>query len=532
MSLVFEAEQIPADIYRLSKEQLLEFLSRYGIKYKDEDTVAELRPVVASLKAFLKTELTEEKKYLFRELVSRKQYLSEGQPLKYPILAKIEKFIKERENLYDTPDLDETEHQYEEVRPRTPLGILSFPPPYNIDNTASQSTGKVTPKADTVNIQENTPKMSKEKLPLISAGTFHGLPSENPNDFTDKYEIAAISNHWSDQTRLNLFPAYLAGTALAWYQHYSKGRDITDWEQLKKVFIATFTPAAQAQTLQAILEKKVQGRDQPVLSYFLEVMTLCKRHDPDIKDKQIIQYVIHGLRPEYCELILNETCDTVQQLEERLKKIELHIQIRALNKEKFERAESKVGTKQNTNTDTHEEKLSNIEATLNELTQAVSHLKLQNAAIPGRGHKQDTSRDYYGGRGNWGNYHRGPRDFRQNNTFHNRGGWGHSVRQQGPYYQGNNRPSWNEGKVNYHQRPQASQNSSYDKSRGHGGRGDMYCTYCNRNNHNTNDCRYNRAKRGALTQNKNMYCDHCKMTNHSRDNCFRLKSGGHGSKNE
>lgn len=51
--------------------------------------------------------------------------------------------------------------------------------------------------------QENV-KMG-ENLPLISAGSFSGLPTDNPNDLIEKYQIAAQSYNWSENTKLNLF---------------------------------------------------------------------------------------------------------------------------------------------------------------------------------------------------------------------------------------------------------------------------------------------------------------------------------------
>jgi hypothetical protein len=529
-------EIIPPDIYQVSKEHLQEILSKFGIKYYEKDRVSELRPVVASLKSFFKTNVTEEKKSLFRELIVGKRGLSDLQLNKYPALAKIEEFLRERENLYDQPELNNfTEPDYEDVVP-----ALSFPPPYNIDNGESSSSQRGEKGGEQievrrteeirrqesngeVNLQDNSlkePNMSKEKLPLISASTYHGLPTESPQEFVDKYEIAAISNHWTEQTKLNLFPAYLAGTALSWYQHYSKGKQLNSWEDLKKVFTTTFTPAAQAQTLQALLDRKVQGREQPVLSYFLEVITLCRRHDPSMRDSQIIQYVIQGLRPEFCERVLNETCDTLDQLEQSLKKIELQIQIRALNKEKFDRAD-RLGSQNDSYTDTHRERLNNIEASLNALTQVVSSLKLQQPEQPDReyagGSTNDTMGNYQHNRERVGNFRRDTRDYRQNN---NRTNWG----QQSPHktYQSRNY---------YAQGSQTSQTRTHDRSRGTDLRSNLYCTYCKRTNHDTQDCRLKGTRTVNTNHPQSRYCDYCKMTNHSRENCFRLKRSATVTKN-
>lgn len=216
--------------------------------------------------------------------------------------------------------------------------------------------------------------MSKEKLPLISAGTYYGLPSENPNDFIDKHENAEGCNHWKEETRIHLFPAHLAGTELTWYQHYSSGRDINSWKHLKDTFILTFTPVAQAQRLQAILERKIQGKDKPVFCYYLKIITLCRRHDPTTTEKQIIQHVIQGLRPEYSKRILGQTCDNLQQLEDNLRRFKVQVEMGRMNRERFRRAEKeKTG---HTYYDRHRVDINSLQAEIKSLTQTVANLKI------------------------------------------------------------------------------------------------------------------------------------------------------------
>lgn len=185
----------------------------------------------------------------------RQRYLDEVDLLRYPSLTRIEQFIRDRDNLYDNPASEHPGSDYEEI------DFNSANLSDNLSQGSSQESGNNSTRDNTpeppVNQNElNRVEMARENLPLISAGTYHGLLTENPNDFIDKYEIAAKSNNWQELSKINLFPAHLAGTALAWYKHYSAGQNINNWENLKTTFITTFTPAAQAQTIQAVLEKR------------------------------------------------------------------------------------------------------------------------------------------------------------------------------------------------------------------------------------------------------------------------------------
>jgi hypothetical protein len=491
---------LPTDIYRVSKAHLQNILTKFNIKYREDDIVADLRPIVADLKAFLKSNLTEEKKFILSKLLNRRENLTEGELEKYPGLIRIEQFIRERDNLYDTPETQEQpDHAYEDIDFSDASSTDSLPETQHNRHLNDNSVERVS---------SNT-NMSKENIPLISAGTYHGLESENCQDFVDKYELAAKSNNWSLDTKLNLFPAHLANTALAWYKYYSTNKNVNNWDDLKKAFISAFTPAAQAQTLQSLLERKVQGRDQPVLAYYLEILTLCKRHDPDTTDKQIIHYIIQGLRPEYCDKILNETCDTLDQLEKNLKKIEIQMEIRALNREKYSRAES-TGTNDKL-LDKYRQEIDSLQSDVRNLTQAISNMNVRQNTPPNTGlynsfgnpqrsYKQYTPRaNQYSNRNTYTHAYQPQPDARQKHQPY-------SPRTTNPPYVGTTRDQA------HTPRAPASKQTTYYK----------YCHICKRNNHNTQQCRFN-------TQAK--YCSFCKMTNHDEINCFKKPKSDPNQKN-
>lgn len=511
---------IQQDIYRVSKVELQGILTKFHIQYREDDTVADLRPIVADLKSYLKSNWTEEKKHLLRQLLSRR-FLTETEREKYPSLRRIEQFLSERVNLYDDPavDYELSGDEYEEIE-------------FNVEKSSDTqsrnsqegahrdaltvTTSKIPSIAETI--------MSKEKLPLISAGTYHGLQSENPNDFIDKYEIAAMSNHWQENSKLNLFPAHLTGTALAWYQHYSKGKEINNWDNLKKVFIAAFSQIGQVQTLQNILENKIQGKDQPVLTYYLEILTLCRRYDPETTDKKIIRHIKQGLRPEFCERILGESCETLEELEGNLRKIELQLEIRAANREKYRRAES-AGNCQDYLIGKSQE-LHNLQAEIKSLTQMVQSLSVQK--LTPRNVQQcqhltqqqaprapDTSMKR-------GNYYGGQNNFRQSfNQYRSQPRW--NPRPVIQSYQPQHRSPWNPNRQTQYFRPQMQAFGSKNDR--------MYCDICRRNNHKTEECRFRRTQTGEMGQARARFCDYCHMNNHKREDCYRLKKAENNTKN-
>jgi hypothetical protein len=518
MDIEWDHDLAQEDIYRLTKGELQDFLLKLGLTYKEEDSVATLRQVGSAIKNIIRKHNTPEVRDAFSKLTKGKIRIEEKIVEDIPDFAKIQDYLIERENIYDNVhDRDNTEKQLNKISEER-----------KVEHQYEQP--RFVP----------APAMA-EHLPLISAGTFNGLQSENPNEFIDKYEIAAKSNNWQNKTKINLFPAHLAGNALAWFAHYTKSREINNWEELKAKFIDTFRPIAQANSLQLVLDKKVQLREQSALNYFLEVLAICRRYDQGISDKQIINYVIQGLQPEICERILNEKTDTIDELESSLRKIELHLGIQKQNREKFQRATGsdvyREGNATRGQYDEHyrgnDRDLKAIETEIKTLTNIVSNLSLRNSRDQVRGTSQE--RQWRETRSpSWG----------RGNRFEDRRGYESDRRQNErswPKYQPREVERRFENPINYR-----AQRGSFQEARngaqerrvqfqspnrrgaqetprsafGQRQRGaEKFCSVCKRNNHNTEQCRF--VNNNRLRENREMFCRICKLNNHNTENCRR-----------
>ncbi|KAG8254803.1 aspartic-type endopeptidase activity protein, partial [Homalodisca vitripennis] len=263
METILHEDLIPLDTYRTSKSDIIEILNENGILSRDTDTVADLRPILAALKNLTRISASHPNiKTIFNYLTTRKTHLSEEDRENYKDLATIEDFLVQRTNLYDIVHNPEAD-----IKTQAPPTLAQHYEPLTLPD------------------RTNTATMG-ENIPLISAGTYTGLQSENPQDFLDKFLVAATSNRWTDNTKVNLFPAHLSGTALTWFKHYRQKQrgEAIQWDQLAKSFIEAFTPLAQTQSLQMILEHKIQGENEPTLNYFLDILTTCRRYDPTIQD--------------------------------------------------------------------------------------------------------------------------------------------------------------------------------------------------------------------------------------------------------
>lgn len=316
---------LTTEITRIRKAQLKAILLKYNILTTNETTEA-IRKKASILKQSLLLIRAEPQIQVFFEgLIKHTHVIDSEQKLQFPILAELEKIV-----LYDQTSPSSSENAYEPLNASDSesdnLSESGEPDPRDDTKlTAAPAELQIDPLQHHTNNTQTIPAMT-ENLPLISAGSFNGLNSENPTDFIEKYLLAAESNNWTEQSKLKLFPNHLGGIAINWFKNYkakAPNNAIPNWETLKKDFLQAFTPLAQCSSLSAILENKIQGPNETTLSYLLDITTTCRRYDPEVTEAQIIHFILRGLRPEILQKVLTKENNTLDRLEKNLKEAEI-----------------------------------------------------------------------------------------------------------------------------------------------------------------------------------------------------------------
>src|SRR5436190_16457455 len=335
------------DIYSLRKPELIKLLINHGIYADDEDNQNNhLRPLASKLKALV-TESTSNpiKREILRKVLCTEIPLPDHEKLIYPEFAELHSEVIARKQRYL-----QSQESGDEIYQNLETAIykkLNLEPKFNLPALAdlqSPSRGVqkpfVFPSSPIHNSNPQEVKMPQENLPLITAGSFSGLPSENVNDFLEHYVLAAESNNWHEDTKLTLFPTHLQNSAKIWFNLYKKRNPNPRWDDLQQEFRKAFTYAAQADSLSAIMQKKTQNKNEPVLNFFLDVVSTCKRYNPDIPDKDIIRYFLQSVRPEYCTYLSTLKNEDLSELEVNLLKAERFVSLNSQNKERYEKENS------------------------------------------------------------------------------------------------------------------------------------------------------------------------------------------------
>lgn len=605
---------LEVDIYRKKQDELCRILGQYNIEapIKDYDTSQDtLRPLAAKLKALVRVAKTNSSlEKLLSIVLSRERELTEEEKRRFPTLEDFQADLKDRDKAFteqvstensensDPDDLVveneyENEHDYESLdfsnnsKASTStvsnyLNPIQQPTASNRITQVSLFTEVKQEQAhNNIINQDNHINLimpgNKEKLPLISAGNFSGLLSENVIDFIDKYELAALSNNWSDDNLIKLFPAHLSGTALYWFKNYKTRNQNPTWNEIKTEFKKTFTPVALADNLDLIMERKIQGEHENSMNYFVDVVATCRRYEPQIQEKKIIYYVLQGLKPQICKYVSTLENSTLAGLEENLLKAEAYILTTQRNREKYDREQTRNNTtfnreiqapKDTKSLDLHDElaELKTMVANL-ELTSRQSRSRDRNPKGQNRSDERDRSKSSDRNRNfsRRDNRTRFEADFTPSSGSSNRDRYkkasydrsvDRSQERSNGFVRGGNRnytprpsydthyyqprPYYNHPPTNMYQDPSFGhcyplkpmtnyygRQNYYQNTPNHQNK---YCQICNRSGHNLNQCFFNKRAandsnrgRGGRQDHNRPKCDYCGRFNHLERDCFHKK---------
>jgi hypothetical protein len=76
-----------------------------------------------------------------------------------------------------------------------------------------------------------------KNIPLSALPNFHGLSTEDPDEFLFEFDILCRSyDYTTTMQKLKLFPATLKGNALRWFMSLG-GENISTWGQMRHLFL-------------------------------------------------------------------------------------------------------------------------------------------------------------------------------------------------------------------------------------------------------------------------------------------------------
>ena len=140
----------------------------------------------------------------------------------------------------------------------------------------------------------------KAKIPVFS-----GYPEEDVLAWLHIFYKNANALGWNDREKLSRFPLYLSGSAVYWYtSHIAKSTEsLSSFNALRDKFISCFLPDDFSAYVNQQLRNYTQGYNQTVTSYIFTVERLCRQKNPNMSEKEIIEYLYDGIHPQIRSLV-------------------------------------------------------------------------------------------------------------------------------------------------------------------------------------------------------------------------------------
>jgi len=158
--------------------------------------------------------------------------------------------------------------------------------------------------------------MAKPAKIAVVPPKFSGRLNEDAFKYLQNFQLAAISNVWTDDLKIKAIPNYLTDTALNWYHSYVRDRNaaatlaagapatakITWTEFVDDIQKAFKTVASKEVAEQKLNDRKQQIGEGPE-DYVYSMLDLLNDFNSDMQDESRIRYIIKGLRASYLEKI-------------------------------------------------------------------------------------------------------------------------------------------------------------------------------------------------------------------------------------
>jgi Zinc knuckle len=162
-----------------------------------------------------------------------------------------------------------------------------------------------------------------------SIPTFSGEHTQNVREWIEIVSLKFDIIDYDSLQRRRFIPQYLSGAALKW--HLIHREALTEWGDYTRAIELAFpqiTTTSRDMNLQ-LLKSRVQGPTEPFNLYYNAVVDLCRQHNPDMADVQVVDWLKAGMRLELFEKLHGDEFLTPQSLLLRTQRLELDHEVLA-----------------------------------------------------------------------------------------------------------------------------------------------------------------------------------------------------------
>ncbi|CAF2848303.1 unnamed protein product [Rotaria sp. Silwood2] len=147
---------------------------------------------------------------------------------------------------------------------------------------------------------------------IDSIPIFSGQPIENITEWLDIVSLKFDIIGYDSRQKRRFLPQYLAGNALKW--HLTHREDLLSWDDYTNAIADAFpqiVTTSRDMNLQLLKDRK-QGDNESFTEYYASIIDLYRKHDTDMTDLQIIDWLKAGMKITLYERLQGEDFITPQ----------------------------------------------------------------------------------------------------------------------------------------------------------------------------------------------------------------------------
>ncbi|XP_077553105.1 uncharacterized protein LOC144167775 [Haemaphysalis longicornis] len=141
--------------------------------------------------------------------------------------------------------------------------------------------------------------------------SFHGSPSEDPEDWLEQLERVRIFNRWDDAETFRHVFFYLEDSARTWFENHESS--LTNWARFKSDFLKTLTTLVRKERVALLLETRTQHPNEGVMIFVEEMKRLFCRADPEMTEEKKLRFLMRGVKQELFACLVRNPPKTVSE---------------------------------------------------------------------------------------------------------------------------------------------------------------------------------------------------------------------------
>lgn len=156
--------------------------------------------------------------------------------------------------------------------------------------------------------------------------SFHGSPTEDPEEWLEHLERVRRFNRWDDDETLRQVFFYLEDSARIWFENHE--RTLTTWELFKTELSQTFTTLVRKERAEQLLQTRTQYPNESVLVFVEDMKRLFRRTDPGMTEEKKLRFLMRGVKQELFACLVRNPPKTVSEFASEAAALEKTLEIR------------------------------------------------------------------------------------------------------------------------------------------------------------------------------------------------------------